>query len=109
MTGHAGVVSLSSAQLVDISGPIGGSIDSSTLLGTLPSELLALADSLVVKIWDDKSSVIYRYNTFISKEYTVEDGHVKFGVRRLKLAGMVLVVGIRIDCDYLDPLIESLD
>jgi hypothetical protein len=84
-------------------------VDPALLLGTLPGGLFELADSLFVKIWDDQSSVIYRYNTFISKIYKVEEGYIKFGVKRLRLAGMTLVVGIKIDCEDLESLIVPVD
>lgn len=109
MTGNVRVVDLSSPQFSGYRDSGGGRLDPALLIGTLPGELLSLSDSLFVKIWDDKSSVIYRYNTFISKTYRVEDGFIKFGVKKLQLAGMTLVVGIKIDCEDLDSLALSVD
>jgi hypothetical protein len=84
-------------------------LDASVLVSNLPEELLNITESLVVKIWDDQSSVMYRYDTFMSKAYKVEDGYIRLGVKRLKLAGMILVVGVRIECEELESLIDPPD
>jgi len=84
-------------------------IDPVNLLGPLPESLHAVEASLFVKIWDEHSSVLYRYSTFFSKTYKLEDGYVKFGIKRLQLDGMGIIVGLKIDIVDLESMIEPLD
>lgn len=109
MSKHIRVVSVSSDDLIEYCADSNNRIDPVHLIGKLPDGLLPLEDSLFVKIWDEHNSVMYRYVTFLSRTYPVEDGKVKFGVKRLKLDGMSMIVGVKVEFHDLDSMIDPVD
>jgi hypothetical protein len=109
MTNHTRVVSVSKEDLIVGSSGTEELVDPATLIGPLPQALLPFSDTLVVKIWDEHNSVMYAYSAFMMKHYRITDGMIRFGAKRLKLAGMSIVVGIRIECEDLRSLEEPLD
>jgi hypothetical protein len=107
--GHTRVVSVSNTDFPD-SGPNGiPTLDPAELLGSVDPALLVLSDKLVVKLWDDNTSVMYPYNSFMSRKYRISDGRCHFGAKRIKLAGMTILLGVRIECEDLDSMTETLD
>lgn len=109
MPRHTRVVSVSNDDLQAYCSEGSGLLDPATLIGALPAELSSLSNSLVVKMWDDSSSVMYSYHPFMSKHYRVSDGIIHFGAKRLKIAGMNIVVGIRIELEDMSEMTDPLD
>jgi len=109
MPSHTRVVSISSTDL-SAHGPEGSTMmDPAFLIGNLPKELVPLLEGLVIKLWDSETSVLYSYDSFMSKHYRIVDGFIRFGIKRLRLKGMSIIVGVRIECDDLQELEEQID
>lgn len=79
-------------------------LDPMALLGELLPHINSLDIPLAVTISDGSRSVSYILSVFISKEYEVVDGHVKFGLKRLVLKD--LKVNISFDLTVLDDTVE---
>jgi len=60
-------------------------LDPVALLNDLVSNVISVDIPLVVHLSDSRQSVNYQLKNFISKEYEVKDGCVKFGIHRLIL------------------------
>jgi len=66
----------------------GESLDPSALLSDLLSNVKTLDVPLTVKISDGNKEVSYSLPVFMSKEYEVVDGVVKFGFQRLQVRSL---------------------
>jgi hypothetical protein len=53
-----------------------------------------------VKLTDGETTVNYLLSIFLSKDYEVEGGYVKFGFRHLRLKSLKASVGFEIEIEH---------
>jgi predicted GNAT superfamily acetyltransferase len=85
-------------------------LEPSAVLSTLPSELLDLSPDLRVVITDGALTVRYGLSAFLSKNYRIVDGRIRFGAMRLNMASLRVLIGFEIICEVLSSdMVEPLD
>jgi hypothetical protein len=66
----------------------GEALDPMKFLADLVDGLNSFDIGIAVNLTDGESRVSYALSTFVSKQYEIEDGKVKFGYRKLKLENL---------------------
>jgi len=79
--------SVSRSRVTKLSDSVEGGevLDPVALLDDLITNVTSVDIPLVVRVCDSRQGVNYLLKNFISKEYEVKDGRVKFGIRWLTL------------------------
>jgi len=73
-------------------------------------QLFDLSPDLRVIITDGKMTVRYGLSAFMSKSYKIVDDCVHFGVVRLKMASLRVMIGYEIICEVLSSdMVAPLD